>query len=336
MSVWLSQILVLLVGAAHAVAAYVYFAREERVWLWPSAWAGLTLVTLVFGPAAPTLFYGAFTAAVVGWTVWWLLLQPSVDRSWVPENRHQATATLIGDTLIINNLRNFEWTSKRDFVERWETRTYDLSRLTALDMFVHTWGDSRIAHTMVSFVFADAPPLCISIETRREIGEKWTPFAGFMRSYELLILATDERDAVRYRSVVRGEDVKLYRVYATPAMRRSILERYVGQMNRVAENPKFYNTIFTNCTTEVARIVWSAGQRFPLDWRLLVSGYLPDFMYDQKLLATDRSLDELKRNADIRLRAAAAKDDPNFSVRIRDGLADPMAMPHAPLTMAAE
>jgi hypothetical protein len=325
MPLWLSQALVLVVGGAHVIAAWVYFAREDRIWVWPSAWAGLTLATLVVAPSAPTMLYGAFSAAVVGWTAWWLLLQPAVDRNWVPENRHQSTATLIGDTLTIHNLRNFEWTSKRDFVERWETRTFDLSQLTALDMFVHTWGDARIAHTMVSFDFAAGPPLCISIETRREVGEKWTPFAGFMRSYELLILACDERDAIRYRSVVRGEDVRLYRVYATPQMRRAILERYVSQMNRVAVSPKFYNTIFTNCTTEVARIVWSAGHSFPLDWRLLASGYLADYMYDQKLLATDRSLDDLKRNADIRARAAAAKDDPEFSRRIRDGLADPMA-----------
>jgi hypothetical protein len=242
----------------------------------------------------------------------------------VPENRYQATGVITGDTLTVRQVRNFDWKSKREFVERWEDRTYDLTKLAALDLFVCTWGDPRIAHTMVSFDFDGAPPLCFTIETRREVGEKWTPFAGFMRSYELMVLAADERDVVRHRTNQRNEDVRLYRVYATTEMRRQILTRYIDQLNALAARPKFYNTLFTNCTTEVARIVWAAGQKFPLDWRLLVSGYVAEFLYDLELLDGSLSIEALKANADIRARAKAADTDPAFSRRIRDGLADPM------------
>jgi hypothetical protein len=324
MAGWLATTLVAVIGLAHALAAWSYFSRGPNGWLWPAGWLLTTAACLWAAQVAPAWGYGLFLLAVALWTLWWVTIRPASQRDWVPENRHQATGTLVGDMLRVRHVRAFDWTSKRAFVERWEERTYDLSRMTALDLFVCTWGDPRIAHTMVAFEFADQPPLCFTIETRREVGERWTPFAGFMKSYELLVIAADERDVVRHRINLRGEDVRLYRIWATPEMRRKILTRYVDQMNALAARPRFYNTIFTNCTTEVARIVWAAGQRFPLDWRLLVSGYVAEFLYDLELLDRSLSIEALKANADIRAKSKAADQDPAYSVRIRDGLADPM------------
>ena len=40
--------------------------------------------------------------------------------------------------------------------------------LTELDLFMSYWGSPWIAHTILSWAFADGPPLAISIETRRD------------------------------------------------------------------------------------------------------------------------------------------------------------------------
>ena len=82
-------------------------------------------------------------------------------------------------------------------------------------------------------------PLTEAYERRREVGERWTPMAGFMRSYELMIIAADERDVVRSRINLRNEDVRLYRVYSNDEMRRKILGRYIEQMNHLATRPRF-------------------------------------------------------------------------------------------------
>lgn len=326
------DLLVVVVGIAHALAAWFYFTRESSGgWRWPAAWVVATVACEVAAQSEPWIGYGLFALVVVLWTLWWMNIRPNTGLNWVAENRHQATGAIVGDALTVKHVRNFAWTGRREFVERWEDRRYDLQQLRGLDLFVCTWSDQRIAHTMVSFDFADQPALCFSIETRREVGEKWTPLAGFMRSYELFVIAGDERDLVKNRINIRGEDVRMYRVYATDEMRRKILATYVEQMNRLATRPRFYNTIFNNCTVEIAAIVRAAGHKFPLDWRLLVSGYVAEYLYDLDLLDLTRPFADLRVAADIRAKSLAADGAADFSRRIRDGLPDPQLAEKATL-----
>lgn len=321
--------LVALVGLAHALACWMYFVHVRRSWLWPLLWIAAAALTPLAAHLVSPLAYGAFAAAVAGWTTWWLTLRPRADKRWIEENRHQATGRIVGDRLELANVRNFAWRGKRDWIERWETRDYDLTTLRGVDLFLCTWGDPRIAHVMLSFVFEGAKPLCFSVETRREQGERWTPYAGFMKAFELISICGDERDLVGLRAAARGETVRLYRVYTTPQMRRSLLERLVAFMNALERRPRFYNTLFANCTLEIARLVREAGHPFAFDWRLLVSGRLDAFLYEQELLATGLPFEELRAGADISAKAREAIADPGFSQTIRAGLPQPGPAPIA-------
>jgi hypothetical protein len=62
---------------------------------------------------------------------------------------------------------------------------------------------------------------------------------GFFKSFELSIIATDERDAVLVRTNVRGEDVYLYRVNIPQAMMRQLLVSYVAQANALTRQARF-------------------------------------------------------------------------------------------------
>lgn len=332
---WLDG-LIGLIGLAHAFAAYFYFSRAKGGLAWSLAWLVLTAVTILGAPSDPKLAYGLFLLAVVIWTTWWMRITAQSNLTWVPENAYQTTGRIDGDIATLKYVRNFDWRTKREFTPRWEDRVYDLRDLEALDVFVCTWGDPRIAHTMISFAFRNTAPLAMTIETRREVGEKWTALAGFMRSYELIFIGADERDVVRNRVNVRGEDVRLYRVASSADMRRKLFVAYLEQMNALAERPRFYNTIFMNCTTAIARLVRAAGHKFPLDWRILVSGYLAEFLYRLELLDTSLPFQQLRAAADIRDRSRAADGDPDYWRRIREGLPNPnksaaparVAVPH--------
>jgi len=83
-------------------------------------------------------------------------------------------------------------------------------------------GSPWISHPIVSFQFADALPLCFSIETRKTIGETYSAIRGFYRQYTLIYVVADERDVIRVRTNYRrGEDVYLYRTLASPAQARA-------------------------------------------------------------------------------------------------------------------
>ena len=136
-------------------------------------------------------------------------------------------------------------------------------------------------------------------------------------------MAAEERDIVRVRSNVRHENVQLFRVRATPDQIRTVFVDLLRRANDVAKRPAFYATLDRNCTTEIFGAVRKVAPDLPVDWRVLASGYLPDYAYDQGLLDTRLSLAELRRRGAIDDRAKAADTDPAFSTRIRAGIPDP-------------
>jgi hypothetical protein len=311
------RVILAVLGILHAFAAYFYFSKERHAVPWAAAWVVLTAFALWQLPERPLATIAVFGVVVAVWTLWWASIPALNERNWVPEDARQATATLAGTQLTIHNLRNFTWRAAHDFVPAWEERRYDLANLRAVDLFVCSWGDPRVAHLIVSFVFSDTVPLAFSIETRRETTERWSILAGFMKSYELCMIAADERDVVRVRTNIRHERVRRYRVLATPAQCQRMLMSYADKLNELAARPRFYNTLLSNCTTEIVRIVRAAGNPIPLDWRMLVSGYVPEYLYEHRLIAADLPFAELQAAADIGERARAADADAAFSARIR-------------------
>jgi hypothetical protein len=254
---------------------------------------------------------------------WWATITPTNDRNWAPDVARTVTATIDGDRLVVKNVRNFTWRSDTDFDQRWEQRTYSLSHLTNVDLIMSYWAGEAIAHTIVSFGFDDGARLAFSIETRKESHEGYSSVAGFFKQYELAVVAADERDVVRVRSNVRGEDVRIYRLRMTPANARVLLGEYVAAVNDLARTPRFYNTLTSNCTNLVFDMVRVIHPGVPMDARVLFSGYLPNYAYDLGATDTSVSFEKLRDLSKIHDKAARADADPNFSARIREGVPVP-------------
>jgi hypothetical protein len=252
--------------------------------------------------------------------VWWLAISPSNDRDWQPDVARTPRAEVVGNLLTIRNLRNFDYRSETDFKERWQTRTYDLSRLRGMDLFFSFWGSTLIAHTIMSWEFDDGQYLPISIETRKERGEEYSAVRGFFRQFELYYVVSDERDVVRLRTDQRGEDVYLYRLGTPPEQARAILLSYLDRVNRLALDPSWYNALTHNCTTTIRLHAQQTGTRNPWNWRILANGYADELLYMRGLLNTSLPLPELKARSAISERARAAGNAPDFSLRIREGL----------------
>jgi len=97
----------------------------------------------------------------------------------------------------------------------------------------------------------------------------------------------------------------------------------VEESNALSAKPAFYNSITTNCTTAVAKMVRAAGGSLPLDWRLIINGYLPGYLYDRGALVTTIPLSQVTALARIDDRAKAADRSPEFSRLIRIGVPSP-------------
>jgi hypothetical protein len=283
------------------------------------------------GSLAVLVFLRPFRRAVLVWLagfaavlVWWWSLHPTQSKDWQPDVARTPHGELRGDLLTLHEVRNFDYRSETDYTERWETRTYDLSKLRGGDLFLSYWGSPSIAHTILSWDFEDALPLAISIETRKDKSQQYSAIAGFFKQYELVYVAADERDLIRLRTNHRDEEVYLYRLTATPERARAILLDYLKTMNELAERPVFYNAFTQNCTTTIrmhSRHVNPGAQ--PFDWRLLANGYVDQLLYERGNLDRSLSFPELRARSLIVAKAKAADQDPEFSRRIREGLPTP-------------
>ena len=270
---------------------------------------------------------GATWALLLGW---WATILPSNDRDWQPDMAHIARAEIHGDVLTVHNVRNFDWRTDTDFDQRWEARQYRLSQLQDADLFLSYWAGESIAHAIVSFNFADSDPLAFSIEIRKEKGESYSSTAGFFKTYELAVIAADERDVVKVRSTVRGEDVRLFRLEMQPETVRGLLGEYVDLANDVSAKPRWYNTLTANCTTMIFGMARRLDPRTRLDWRILLPGRLPSYLREREFISRDVPLPELIEAGRIGPRAAGPPPDPGFSERIREGVPHPKPTPPAP------
>jgi Domain of unknown function (DUF4105) len=251
----------------------------------------------------------------------------SNDRDWQPDVALTPYAVVVGDIVTIHNIRNFEYRTETDFTPRWETRTYDLRKLNSSDLIAVYWAGKTIAHIMVSFGFEGKDYLAVSIETRKEKNESYSTLAGFFRQYELYYVVADERDVIAVRTTYRQpqEDVYVYRVRGSLQNLRRVFLEYIKSINELHQKPAFYNTLTTNCTTSILTHARINPESPPMSWKILLSGYVPEYLYELGRIDTTRPFAELEKLSHINERANAAGDDANFSRRIREAL--PVAQP---------
>jgi hypothetical protein len=284
-------------------------------------WAAFSLaMVLALSPSRPALVGAVFAAAFCGLLVWWRRLLPSNDRVWADDVAHMTSGSVEGNQVVLRNVRNFDWRSATDYTQRWETRSYDLDRLRSVDLILSYWTIQAIAHVLISFGFDDGDQVAFSVEIRRERDEEFSAVGGFFKEFELSVLAADERDVIRLRTNVRGEDDYLYRLRIPEPAMRSLFLAYIEQANRLVRAPRFYNTVTVNCTTLVHQIMNHIVGNLPLDYRLVFSGYLPGYVYQVGGLDRRYTLEELRSFGRITERARVSDRSPSFSADIRQGV----------------
>jgi hypothetical protein len=268
--------------------------------------------------AAIPAFAVAFALVVVVWGN----ATPRNDRDWQPEVAVLPYADIKGDLVTVHNIRNFDYRTETDFTPAYYDKTFDLRRLDRVDLIAVYWMGPAIAHLFVSFGFGD-DHLAISIEARKDRTREYATLPGFFRQYELVYVVADERDVIRVRTNYRKsppEDVYLFRLIAPIGNGRRVFLDYMRDVNRLHDHPRFYNTLTTNCTTMILTHAAVNPGHIPLSWKILLSGYAPEYVYDQGRLDRSLPFEELKRRSHINAAAQAADQAPDFSQRIRAGL----------------
>jgi hypothetical protein len=264
-----------------------------------------------------------FLMAFAGVVIWFLLIPPSNDRDWDPLVAVLPEVAFEGDRVTVSHVRDFDFTTSEDFEARYYDRTYDLSKLDTLDLFLSYWdGNTAIAHTFLSFGFEGQDYVVISIQTRPEKGEEYSAITGFFRRFELFYVVGNERDVVGVRTNHRREKVYLYPMKFEI---HDIRKLFVGMLGRVAElgdRPEWYNAFDRNCTTSIVTDVENILERqakFSIDF--LLNGYIDELLYRRGTIVADAShgkpFSQMRRLHLISEIAKRYEDAPDFSQKIR-------------------
>lgn len=323
-------VLTLIGTTAWAVLA-IYFGDSQSSTLQTgvAATVGLfglvTLVSLGFANWRKRLLivYAVLFVAILNW---WFAISPSNERQWQPDLAKLPYATFDGDLVTVHDIRNFDYRSEFDYTPAYYSKTFDINKLDGIDLFAVYWMGPAIAHTIASFSFGDKDHLAVSIEARKELNEGYSTIKGFFRQYELTYIVADEHDVIRLRTNYRKdpvEDVYLYRLKAPQENARRLFLEYIEQINELHDKPAFYNTLLDNCTTAIWLNTRVNQDHLPFSWKILLSGYVPEYLYQSGRLNTQLPFEQLQQQAHINSVAQTADQSADFSQLIRASIEKP-------------
>jgi Domain of unknown function (DUF4105) len=298
-----------------------------------SIWMRIVLVSIYLGIAVAVLSWvksgiPRVSVALAGnclVAIWFSTLAPPHHQEWSPEFARTPWSEQNDDAVTIHDIRNFSYRTEHEFTQRWEDRTIGLHEIIGADLFLTHWGVPLIAHSIVSFRFADGSFLATSIEARLAMDQKFSAFSGFFRQFQVAYLIAEERDIIRLRTNYRQhEDVYLYRTRLSPLDARALLLQYLTWMNSAHRRAEWYNALTRNCSTPFLGYLAAAkvGGVSRWDWRGILDGRGDEMLYELgDLKGDDLSFRELKSQALINPVARAAGDADDFSRAIRLGRA---------------
>jgi hypothetical protein len=230
--------------------------------------------------------------------IWLIAQRPSHNRNWEVGQEKLPQIIFEDDNITINNFRNFLWKKDKEVEKIYETRKFKLSEINSVDVVIsHFDKNEGLAHIFLSFGTSDGEHIIVSMETRRELGEEFSPLLGLLRQFEIIYVVGSERDVIGLRTDVReGERVYLYQTIASPEKSQQLFMKLAEEINSIFAKPKIYNTLTHNCTNEISRRVESISDLdFPLSWKTIMPGYFDEILYEMKIISHNKPFEEVKK-----------------------------------------
>jgi len=264
---------------------------------------------------------------------WWLIKiaprRAEGKGDWVSDNAEVTTSEVAGRSVTIRNVRDFTWRTSRDHDVRWSDETFDLDDLTGQYYIVEYIHKVRaLAHTMLTFEFRDGRRLTCSFEVRRQQGQKFHPWTGLWRSFELIQIWGMERDVLFLRTNVRRNETYLFPCATLPHKREAMFLGLLARTNELAGKPEFYHTLTKSCTTALIREANRVTPgKVPFNLGALAPGYSIRPAMKYEIIQDLGGLERTKQLARIDILASELESPVGYSEAIRAEMKDHFTHP---------
>jgi len=278
------------------------------------------MLLLQFIIITPLLFIAISTV------IWFIRVRPrkpQLDAKWNSDCEFLTTTATEGSKITFRNVRDFFWRTTRDRDEAWADEVVvDVNELKDIWFIVdHFHPIHGMAHTYLTFEFNDGTCLSFSFEARRRIKQRYHPWDGLWRNYELYLLVGFERDLTGLRTNARGNKDYMFRAITPPGKDKDILLRMAQKANLLAESPEWYHSFLTTCNTSIVRMVNRVTPgRVPFLWRNFLPGYTPRAALKLGLIEDWGGLEATLEQARIDLFAQKWDGEGSYSEMLREHL----------------
>lgn len=206
-----------------------------------------------------------------------------LERDWFPYLGRTAHVELESDRFAVAPVT--DWSYARDGVtgERYIEASYAFDELRAVWFMLEPQPGSQLAaHTLLLFEFEGDRLLGLTIEARREAHEDYSALHGVFNAFELAYVWGTARDLLVRRAVMLDHEVFLYPVAITDAQKRTLLARLLERTGALETRARYYNTITSNCTNELAK---AAG----FNWApaYVLTGHADEYLFSRGVIPGD-------------------------------------------------
>ena len=286
-------------------------------WLFP-----ITLISILLFSKNLTRSLQIFASSCAVVFLCYTVIRPKNNRNWMEDVAKIPEISFSDRDITIKNFRHFKYKSSHEFENNYEERKYNLNDLEGTDFILSYWdGHRSIAHTFVSFRFKNQPPICISVEVRKEKGEKYHPVNGLFKQYEIIYVIGDERDMIPLRTHHRGEETFLYKLDIDKKQSEVFLMALLQDASSLKSSPRFYHSLNQNCTTTLVNHINSIpGFKVDITMNMVLNGLSDYAVYLLKGIKNDLPFITVKQCSYITETSLKTPLDENFSQKIRDSI----------------
>lgn len=216
------------------------------------------------------------------------------DRNWYPYLGRDVSIELNQGAFSVSPVSDWRYLGAQVAEERYFDASFNVADLRNVWFVLEPQpGSTLAAHTLLLFEFGDDRIIGLTIEARREVDEEYDALAGIFNAFELAYVWGTARDFLTRRAVMLDHEVFVYPVAISDEQKLVLLTRLVERTDALERTPRYYNTILSNCTNELAK---AAG----FEWApaFILTGRSDEYLYERGILP-GASFEQAHRRSDM-------------------------------------
>ncbi len=208
-----------------------------------------------------------------------LIKKPSNDRVWSADAEVLQSITLLQNSFSIDDLRDWSYADGKVLTQDYKDVGYDFSNLENIYFQLQYLDKNNLtAHTYLVFDFGEES-IGLSIEARKEKGESYSSVRGLFNTYELIYVWATAEDHDTRRTDLYQNGLESHRLVMTHSEQEALLRSLLEDSMNLVEHPRFYNTLFDNCTSLLAKNSNSISfERIPWHYSFILTGFSVSYL----------------------------------------------------------